>query len=287
MRQLRTEKQPMILSTPVEGNSVNATARPCGASKVTVLRPLADAGTMSDMELPRQQDDLVELLADANFCLMALGDLRRDYGTVEAISWRMEGGGEDRNFFDRRDEADCREAQRRIESNMQVLTERLAGVLSWGLHRGMEIAEDLGMLNWENATAGVKAEVCGGIELDVRAVVNAILVEQTRERQKVEQPRRLPPAKIIGEGDETEQAPALKKSERLTLGALATFDPAFLASAENVADAMDRAERRSDRTIRDAIRRLVELDLAERPEGKRQGARLTIRGRRLASKIAG
>lgn len=254
---------------------------------MTVLRPLADAGTMSDMELPRQEDDLVELLADANLCLMALGDLRRDNETIETVSSHMEGGGEDWNFFDGRDEADYREAQRRIEWNMQVLTDRLPGVLNWGLHRGMEILGNFETINSDNSTAGEMAEVCGGIELEVRAVVTAIVVEQTIERQKVEQSRTLPAAKIIGEGDETEQAPALKKSDRLTLQALATFDPAFLSSAENVADAMDRAERRSDRTIRDAIRRLVELDLAERPEGKRQGARLTIRGRRLAPKIAG
>ena len=94
--------------------------------------------------LPRQQDDLIELLADANLCLMVLGDLRRDNETIETVSSHMEGGGEDWNFFDRRDEADYREAQRRIESNMQVLTERLTGVLNWGLHRGMDTAGDGG-----------------------------------------------------------------------------------------------------------------------------------------------
>ena len=245
---------------------------------MTVLRLLADAGTMSDMEQPRQEDDLVELLAAANLCLMTLGDMRRDYQTVESIGMRMEGGGEDWHFLDYRDEAEYREVQRRIESNMEVLTEELTRVLNWGLQRGMEIAEDLGMLTWDNATAGVKADGCEYLELGVREVMNAILVEQSRT---------VPQAKIIGEGDETKQAPALKKSERLTLQSLATFDPSFLSSAENVADAMERAERRSDRTIRDAIRRLVELDLAERPEGKRQGARLTIRGRRLAPKIVG
>lgn len=35
----------MVLSALVEGSSVNATARMCGVSKVTVLRLLADAGT--------------------------------------------------------------------------------------------------------------------------------------------------------------------------------------------------------------------------------------------------
>lgn len=45
MRKLSTEKRAMILSALVEGNSVNATARMTGASKVTILRLLADVGT--------------------------------------------------------------------------------------------------------------------------------------------------------------------------------------------------------------------------------------------------
>lgn len=46
MRKLSTEKRAAILSALVEGNSVNATARMTGASKMTVLRLLADAGTL-------------------------------------------------------------------------------------------------------------------------------------------------------------------------------------------------------------------------------------------------
>ena len=46
MRKLGTEKRTMILSALCEGNSVNATARMCGCSKITVLRLLADAGTI-------------------------------------------------------------------------------------------------------------------------------------------------------------------------------------------------------------------------------------------------
>jgi IS1 family transposase len=44
MRKLSTEKRAAIISALVEGNSVSATARMCGASKITVLRLLADAG---------------------------------------------------------------------------------------------------------------------------------------------------------------------------------------------------------------------------------------------------
>jgi IS1 family transposase len=44
MRKLSTEKRASILSALVEGSSINATARMCKVSKITVLRLLADAG---------------------------------------------------------------------------------------------------------------------------------------------------------------------------------------------------------------------------------------------------
>jgi len=86
--------------------------------------------------------------------------------------------------------------------------------------------------------------------------------------------------------DEDRPPPALTANEASVLRTLAIFDPAELASAARVEAAMDRTERISDKTIRIAILRLIELGLAERPEGDRSGARLTIAGRRLARKIA-
>ena len=88
-----------------------------------------------------------------------------------------------------------------------------------------------------------------------------------------------------GPDDDDQPSPALTANEASVLRTLAIFDPAELASAARVEAAMDRAERISDKTIRVAIRRLVELGLAERPEGDRSGARLTIAGRRLVRKI--
>lgn len=46
MRKLSTEKRTMILSALVEGSSINATARMCGVSKLTILRLLADVGSL-------------------------------------------------------------------------------------------------------------------------------------------------------------------------------------------------------------------------------------------------
>jgi Mn-dependent DtxR family transcriptional regulator len=49
---------------------------------------------------------------------------------------------------------------------------------------------------------------------------------------------------------------------------------------------MDPGERLAERSIAPAIRKLVELGLAEWPQGPRQGVHLTIEGLRLARKIA-
>ena len=46
VNRLTTEKRAQVLSCLVEGMSINATARLCGCSKVTILRLLADAGTL-------------------------------------------------------------------------------------------------------------------------------------------------------------------------------------------------------------------------------------------------
>lgn len=89
-----------------------------------------------------------------------------------------------------------------------------------------------------------------------------------------------------GPDEDDQPPPALTANEASVLRTLAHFDPAELASAARVEAAMDRASRISDKTIRVAIRRLVELGLVERPEGDRSGARLTIAGRRLVRKIA-
>lgn len=80
--------------------------------------------------------------------------------------------------------------------------------------------------------------------------------------------------------------PALTANQILVIATMARFDGSRLLSAATIEQEMDAHERLSDRTIGPIVRRLVELDLAERPEGKRSGARLTMRGRRLAPKVA-
>jgi len=46
MRKLSRDKRSMVLGAMVEGNSVNSTARMCKVSKLTVLRLLADVGSL-------------------------------------------------------------------------------------------------------------------------------------------------------------------------------------------------------------------------------------------------
>lgn len=89
----------------------------------------------------------------------------------------------------------------------------------------------------------------------------------------------------VASGDESTR-PALKSSELNVMRTLAAFDPSELASAARIAGKMKPMERLSTRSIGVILRRLVDLDLVERPQGKRSGVRLTPSGRRVVRKIA-
>lgn len=81
-------------------------------------------------------------------------------------------------------------------------------------------------------------------------------------------------------------SPALTANQCRVLQTMARFDASRLVSSDVIAAEMDAAGRLSARTIGPIVRKLIEMQLAERPEGHRSGARLTIAGRRLAMKIA-
>ncbi|HMN95132.1 MAG TPA: hypothetical protein PKC90_01500 [Phycisphaerales bacterium] len=80
--------------------------------------------------------------------------------------------------------------------------------------------------------------------------------------------------------------PPLTTTDVAVLAALATFNPARLATIAMVHEAMPPCDARSERTIGDSIKRLMTQGLVERTEGPRGGARLTMQGRRLVPKIA-
>jgi len=83
-----------------------------------------------------------------------------------------------------------------------------------------------------------------------------------------------------------ELPPSLSENQITIMRTMAECDPARLLSASRIEEAISPERRISERTIGDVLRRLIELGYAERPEGERRGARLTIRGRRILRKIA-
>ncbi|MFO0828094.1 MAG: hypothetical protein U0572_08080 [Phycisphaerales bacterium] len=90
-----------------------------------------------------------------------------------------------------------------------------------------------------------------------------------------------------GESDTDETPPpALTPTELRVLRMLATFDPSELASAARIEGAMEPTQRVSERSISRIVPRLIELGLAERPQGERSGTRLTLQGRRIARRLA-
>jgi len=98
-----------------------------------------------------------------------------------------------------------------------------------------------------------------------------------------------PPAgrRASGESDTDETPPpARTPTELRVLRMLATFDPSELASAARIEDAMEPTQRVSERSISRIVPRLIELGLAERPQGERSGTRLTLLGRRIARRLA-
>lgn len=90
----------------------------------------------------------------------------------------------------------------------------------------------------------------------------------------------------IGGDDTPANIPPLTENEVAVIKTLARFDPSRLVSGVMIETEMDGPINLSRRTIQPIVVCLIELGLAERPRGDRSGVRLTIAGRRLASKIS-
>ncbi len=84
-------------------------------------------------------------------------------------------------------------------------------------------------------------------------------------------------------GDDT---PALNENHALVLRTMNQFDSAVLLSVKKIVGEMPPGERLSEETTRLAVVYLIEHDYAERPQGDKQGARLTRLGRKKAGTIA-
>lgn len=88
------------------------------------------------------------------------------------------------------------------------------------------------------------------------------------------------------EEGELDDPPALTANQARVLVTMNYFDGSRLLLPATIREEMEPRYRLSERTIRGIVLTLVELKLAERPQGDRQGARLTNPGRRLVPKIA-
>ncbi|MEX2219793.1 MAG: hypothetical protein WD749_13660 [Phycisphaerales bacterium] len=84
MNRLTTDKRATILTALAEGTSVSATARVCGCSKVTVLRLLADAGTVCarwhDQHVRGLQSERIQ--ADETWSFIGCKDRAKKMGAV-------------------------------------------------------------------------------------------------------------------------------------------------------------------------------------------------------------
>ncbi|MBL9118593.1 MAG: hypothetical protein JNL80_01615 [Phycisphaerae bacterium] len=79
---------------------------------------------------------------------------------------------------------------------------------------------------------------------------------------------------------------ALERRQLLVLRAIASKDPAELLTVAEIIESMPLVDRLSTRTVEIALNGLIEMGLAERPQGLRGGARATTRGRALARRSA-
>jgi hypothetical protein len=95
-----------------------------------------------------------------------------------------------------------------------------------------------------------------------------------------------PPAPANGEGDDAAM-PSVNRNGKLILEILHNRYPT-LQTVQEIHDALRMRSPSvylSDRTIRPALKKLIDDNLAERPQGARKGATLTIAGKRLAERL--
>lgn len=161
-----------------------------------------------------------------------------------------------------------------------ALTERLDAIHTGGPTPGLPLSRLLAACGSDPAywpdSADADLDAATGELLQLQAE------GQTAQQATHSNTKGVPPP--VG-GDES-AGPALTVNQSRVLQTMAIFDASRLLSADAIAAEMAPAERLSARTIGPIVRRLIELRLAERPEGDRSGARLTTAGRRLASKTA-
>ncbi len=90
----------------------------------------------------------------------------------------------------------------------------------------------------------------------------------------------------IPDGDQDDAQPvALGQTGRLVFSTLAGVDPAVLCSIRDIRKRMPLKDQLGPETVRSAVLKLIEGELAERPNGPRGGVRLTTKGRTRRKQI--
>lgn len=136
-----------------------------------------------------------------------------------------------------------------------------------------EVADELFHLTDNAVWFRIEMDLCVASAMALRWIVSELSSGNPRDESS------------SGMNTET-QVDALTAAQRLTLLTLNEFDASIVSSVQRICDAMPPENRLSPDTVRHSVLKLIALGLAERPEGLRKGARLTIKGRRLSVKIA-
>jgi hypothetical protein len=164
---------------------------------------------------------------------------------------------------------------------LKIDLDRLGGTLHW---TGAPGRDGLGVIRYRVPMPegfGTRAKAIGDRLVEIRAVpMDSRPITPTPDSAG---DGGLPALPAV---DDQPASPALTENQSRVLQTMALFDASRLLSADAIAVEMVVSKRLSPRTIGPIVRKLIDLRLAERPEGDRSGARLTITGRRLASKIA-
>jgi hypothetical protein len=178
-------------------------------------------------------------------------------------------------------DCDCSDAG---PQTRESLIELASALISWR-HIPPEVQD---VFQWLAAFGRALFKLWGGLEPAQQNALAAdyakcIAVSHWPAYVPAEQPTEAP---ANGEGDDAPM-PSLDRNGRLILEILHNRYPT-LQTVEEIHGALGMQSHSiylSDRTIRPALTKLIEDNLAERPQGERKGATLTIAGKKLAERL--
>jgi hypothetical protein len=94
------------------------------------------------------------------------------------------------------------------------------------------------------------------------------------------------PTKTLAARADESADPVLTPYETNVLRSMDRFDTLELLTIQRIKDEIGTDKGASDKLVRQTVNKLIELGWAERPEGDRHGARLTLAGRKIAKRLA-